>query len=245
MGKSWNKVEYKKGDIIGSCEFIEEREPWHGERMGVFKCLEDGCGREFITRIRSVRNSRTKSCGCLGPNKLRKSTIERNTIHGMSGTYFYSRWGGIKSRCYSKGNPVYWRYGGRGITMYEPWILDFTAFYNYIKSLDGFRDDIKGYGLTLDRIDVNGNYEPGNIRWATPHIQATNKNLRIDDNVGFAGVHRRDGKFRSGLTVNRQRCYFGTFDTPEQAAMARDMFIVKSGLWEYPLQAMTSNNLTR
>lgn len=235
---SHNRIEYKPGEIVGKCEFVEDRANWHDNRMGLFKCLEEGCGKEFITLIQCVRQGHTKSCGCLGPKKLSEATIKRNTTHGMSKTYFYSRWLGIRSRCFNEKNPVYYRYGGVGITVYEPWKKDFLSFYNHIKTLDGFREDIMGYELTLDRIDVYGNYEPGNLRWADTHIQAVNKKPRYAKGANYTGVYLRDDKFRSHLMVNRKRHYFGTFDTQEQAAMERGMFIIKSGLWEYPLQVI-------
>lgn len=79
----------------------------------------------------------------------------------------------MKSRCYTKSNPAYDRYGGRGISMCQQWKKDFTAFYNW--SMDN------GYSkeLSIDRINHNGNYEPSNCRWATPKEQSDNKRCNI------------------------------------------------------------------
>ena len=77
----------------------------------------------------------------------------------------------IKDRCFNPNGPGYGCYGGRGITMHEPWRRDYRAFCDWVSSNLGQRPD----GMTLDRIDVNGNYEPGNLRWADAKTQAFNR----------------------------------------------------------------------
>lgn len=75
----------------------------------------------------------------------------------------------MKDRCYNKKCKDYCRYGGRGITVCDEWKDDFRAFYDWCIS-NGYRDD-----LSIDRIDVNGNYEPTNCRWTTNKIQCRNR----------------------------------------------------------------------
>lgn len=87
----------------------------------------------------------------------------------------YSSWRGMKSRCYNPRNPKYDQYGGRGITVCDRWLKDFWAFANDI----GPRPD----GSTLDRINVNGNYEPSNCRWADRYIQARNVRRKLNGHV--------------------------------------------------------------
>jgi len=113
-----------------------------------------------------------KSCGCLHFLK------GQNKTHGLKNHPLYSVWSGMKRRCYNKNSPNYPNYGGRGITVCERWMASVKNFYD---------DMISGYikGLHLDRIDVNGNYEPGNCRWATP-IQNSN-NKRLNWVVSFDG----------------------------------------------------------
>ena len=241
MGSQPTKIEYKAGDIVGRLAFVEERSPWHGERMAIFKCLEDGCGKEFITIIRAARDERSTTCGCAGRKRFRQQTIERNTTHGMSTHPLYGRWGQIKIRCYNTNSHAYDGYGGRGIKMYEPWITDFQAFHDYVISLDSYNEeDILSGKLSLDRYPNNdGNYEPGNLRWATGRQQILNRSSKRGG-TSFSGVYARGGKFRSHLVTKGKRFYFGTFDTDVQAVEARDWFIIKNGLWEYSLQVVRS-----
>ncbi len=82
-----------------------------------------------------------------------------------------SRFNGIKYRCYNPNCPSYHRYGGRGISLYAGWLNDFESFYQYISALAGYGE----WGLTLDRINNDGNYEPGNLRWATGVQQQQNR----------------------------------------------------------------------
>lgn len=94
-----------------------------------------------------------------------------NYKHGYNGTRDYRIWQHIKDRCFNKNAKDYQWYGERGITLYEPWIKDAAGFIEYVKQLENY-DKL----LTIDRIDVNGNYEPDNLRWIS--IQEQQKNRR-------------------------------------------------------------------
>jgi hypothetical protein len=92
-----------------------------------------------------------------------------NKTHGMSRTRIYRIWSGMKGRCCRPSSSGYNDYGGRGITICDEWKNDFTSFYSWAIE-NGYNDS-----LSIDRIDVNGNYEPNNCRWATQHEQRINQ----------------------------------------------------------------------
>jgi len=130
-----------------------------GRLIWLFKC---DCGKEKSASGKDVRCGHIKSCGCISSEIL----MARNVTHGMSKTPEYVAWCKMRDRCNRESGKDYKDYGGRGIKVCDEW-SDFTAFYNYI----GDRPSAKH---SLDRIDVNGNYEPGNVRWATPMTQGNN-----------------------------------------------------------------------
>ena len=126
-------------------------------------CVCD-CGNFIETSYDSLHNN-AKSCGCL----RKETTSKRFKTHGKRNTRLYNIYKGMKARCYNKNNHKYKNYGGRGITVCKEWLNDFTTFYDWSMS-HGYDDT-----LTIDRIDVNGNYEPDNCRWITNDEQQRNK----------------------------------------------------------------------
>lgn len=98
--------------------------------------------------------------------------------HGMSYTKEHRAWCSMKTRCFNENEPGYARYGGRGITVYEPWRASFEAFYEHI-------GPCPSSSHSLDRFpDPNGNYEPGNVRWATAQEQALNRRSNVLLKIG-------------------------------------------------------------
>lgn len=111
----------------------------------------------------------TRSCGCLR-NDL---TRQRSVKHGMYSTRLYGVWSAMKRRCLNPNVDRYKSYGGRGITICDEWINDFQAFCDWAIA-NGYRD-----GLSIDRIDNDGDYCPENCRWITMAEQAGNKSSTI------------------------------------------------------------------
>lgn len=138
-----------------------------------------------------------------------------------------SCWDGIKRRCFNTNSIDYPRYGGRGITMHEEWRNDFTLFHAYVTQLPHYGEE----GMTLDRIDNDGNYVPGNVRWIDRTIQAVNQRRR-SNNSGYTGVFHdvRSDAYVAHITVNYHRTHIGTFSNPKDAVRARNAYIIENDL---------------
>lgn len=137
-----------------------------GRARRYFLCVCD-CGVETEIARGSVLNGLTTSCGCVRKDTLRK--IARK--HGMSKSPEHMTWCHIKSRCFDPKNKSYERYGGRGITMCKEWNDSFELFFAHVGKKPSPQHSI-------DRINNEGNYEPGNVRWATALEQNNNRRKR-------------------------------------------------------------------
>ena len=129
----------------------------NGAKVGKYKCI---CGNEKLIIIDSVKSGNTKSCGCL-QSELQKK--QKYFIHNMCNTPTYQSWRSMKLRCKTKSNS---NYNGRGINYCERW----ESFDNFLADMG-----VRPKGKTIDRIDVNGNYEPSNCRWSTAKTQCRNR----------------------------------------------------------------------
>lgn len=128
------------------------------------------CGNTSIVGGKDLRLGKSRSCGCL---QKETAAIIKKT-HGKSNSRLFHIWNAMRNRCGNSASPNYYLYGGRGIKVCDEWKSSFVPFYEWAIT-HGYADN-----LSIDRIDVNGNYEPSNCRWATVIQQARNKrNTRL------------------------------------------------------------------
>ena len=139
------------------------RDKW---KQKMFLCLCD-CGGTKIVTYGKLQSGKTKSCGCL---------LSHNKTHGLSKHRLSGTWQNINNRCYKENIKQYKDYGGRGIGNY--WKNDFAGFYNYITSLDKYGEA----GMTIERIDNDKGYMPGNLKLATHAEQNSNTRRSIKYN---------------------------------------------------------------
>lgn len=121
------------------------------------------CGEARAVLAYSLTSGASRSCGCLADEE----TVDRLTIHGMHKHPAYNSWKKARDRCHRPNEPGYADYGGRGITFHDAW-NDFQKFWEDM-------GPTWAPGLSIDRVRVNGNYEPRNVRWATPLEQGNNR----------------------------------------------------------------------
>lgn len=151
------------------------------------------CGGEIIVDQSRLRTGNTRSCGCL----YRDSRQSCRVTHGQSGNATYRSWTAMKWRCLNPNNPYYSYYGGRGITVCERWRESFEDF------LQDMRERPPGH--SLDRIDNDGNYEPGNCRWVLPAMQTENRRVTIWVEWRGERIRLTEAIRRSGISKDAVR----------------------------------------
>lgn len=137
-----------------------------------YLCVCD-CGEQVAVLSDDLKRGRTQSCGCLQrENTSRKTSVPRKHGHGSPAALSptYQSWRSMKARCFNRGCGKSWsHYGGRGITVCARWLGPY-GFENFLADMGA-----RPKGTTLDRLDVDGNYEPRNCRWATAVEQRHNR----------------------------------------------------------------------
>lgn len=159
------KAQDLTGMKFGHLTVIELAEPRGGKRC--YRCVCD-CGKETVVIASNLKRGNTQSCGCLRTNKI----VLHNKIHGMKKTKLYGIWSSMRSRCNNPHNKEYHRYGGRGISCCKEW-GSFIPFKEW-----ALKAGYEG-GLSLDRIDNDGDYCPENCRWATREQQSSNTSQNV------------------------------------------------------------------
>ena len=185
-------------------------------RYGLYQCQY--CGKEFEGNTYTIRQGATKSCGC----QSSKYTIS----HGLRYHRMYKTWLGMVHRCYTENFKQYYNYGGRGITVCDEW-KDVRNFVRWVDDLSNWEE-----GLTLDRINTNGNYCPENCTFSNKTIQSINQRKGSNNTSGFVGISWVEKWQRWGARIKMygKEKHIGHFKTLEEAILARDNYIIQNNL---------------
>lgn len=182
----------------------------HGDAQWHCQC---DCGGTVVTRLSYIRNGHTRSCGCL-QKETRAERVRANTIHNQARmglrTLTYNSWRAMRDRCLSPGHPAWPNYGGSGITVCDRW----AVFENFLADMGE-----RPRGHTIDRVDNDLGYAPGNCRWANLSEQALNRRLKIGVS-GFRGVTPEKRGWSAKIYRDGKRYRLGVFLTPEDASAA-------------------------
>lgn len=169
------------------------------------------CGSECVALAGNLKRGHTLSCGCL----RREVTSQRRLIHGeCHNTPEYKAWANMISRCYDPANISYERYAGKGVSVCDEWRMSYTAFLAHV----GRRPSAEH---SLDRYPNNhGNYEPGNVRWATPEEQSNNR--RCNRHLTFDGRTQTIGQWAREIGIGNNTLW-GRIERgwPIEKALAR------------------------
>jgi len=187
---------HRIGEVIGMLTFtgILEKTGDRGRALGTFKCK---CGNERVYAIsRVLVNMKRTDCGC----SVDKGSWSKT--HGMRGSPEYRSWQGMKNRCLNVNDKDYRRWGGRGISIHQEWIDSFELFYSHIgpKPLGKY---------SIERIDNNKGYIPGNVEWANCKCQAENRSnswIVEIDGIIYASLHDASNKLGVSETTVVRWC---------------------------------------
>lgn len=199
------------GQVFGRLTVIKEAEQQtkSGQYAWVCKC---SCGGDAVVAGHDLRKGHTQSCGCL----QKERTSKAKKTHGMRHSREYNIWTHVLRRCRCENAHNYGRYGGRGITVCDRW----KSFENFFADMGECPD-----GFSIERVDNNGIYEPGNCIYADIFTQAKNKRTRVDNKSGFPGIYwypfKGINKWVATITRRRKVHRLGYFEKLEDAIAAR------------------------
>lgn len=198
---------YVPGAVFGRLTLLAKVDKLRGKTEWECQCE---CGNRHTVTVSNLKNGHTRSCGCLLAKHLKSFSLE------------YKTWIAIKRRCCDPGNCGYSRYGARGIKICDKWINDFPAFFADM----GPRPSKKH---SIDRIDNEGHYEPGNCRWATSAEQGRNK--RNTTFFEFNGKKQTLPEWSRELRISHSTLIHRIYDfgwTPEKAFTTRPNQLFRS-----------------
>lgn len=183
----------------------------------LWRC-ECNCGNTTVVIGDNLKTGATTSCGCY----RKEVEVIASVTHGLTSSNgkknrLYSIWSDMRKRCNNKNNKEFHNYGGRGIKVSDEWERNYLKFHEWAID-NGYSDD-----LTLDRIEVNGNYESTNCKWSTWSEQGQNKRLSPRNTSGISGVtfNKKRGLYTVRIGTGGKRIYVGDYPTIEEARNAR------------------------
>ena len=203
---------YGRWLVVKPMGFSREERP----RRSLWLCRCD-CGTERVLNSQTLQDNASLSCGCLHKERVSASS----KTHGLSRTRLYKQWTAMKQRCENPKDRGFQLYGGRGIAVCKEWSESFEAFAKYVGE--------KPEGMSLDRIDNNRGYEPGNVRWASCSQQLANTRRTVTLTYRGETMCLRDWSNRLGIAymtlfqriVHRKMPVDLAFETPVNKALAR------------------------
>lgn len=215
------------GETFNRLVVVSEEPSVNYRRFFLCLCI---CGQVTKVSMSHLKTGHTQSCGCIfkeNPPRLRHG-------HNRKGnrTPLYHVWDQMLARCQNPNSTTFHKYGACGIKVHPSW-QDSSVFIEWALK-NGYSD-----GLTIDRKNTYGNYEPENCRWITPVAQGVNKKISTKNTSGFSGVSPKGNKWVARITVNGLRKNLGTFLSPEEANSARLRYIKENNLMEH-LNAYTN-----
>lgn len=169
-----SKIKDLTGKKFGMIEVVKLDKIENRRTYWLCKC---GCGKTFVRRSDIIQNKQIKSCGCYQKENNKIIGVKHGDSRRNNVNPIYHIWQGMKDRCYNKNNPNSIHWLGRGIKVCNEWKNNYLSFKKWALE-NGYKK-----GLSLDRIDVNGNYEPTNCRWVT--IEQQNKNTTRTKHITY------------------------------------------------------------
>lgn len=194
------------GTVLNRWTYLGNDRPANdGSTESLFRC---SCGTERFVKRSSVKRGASKSCGCLKAEVARQMMLKHGRSQDPSGSA-YATWSSMFARCYNPKSPSYSDYGGRGIKICNRW----HKFENFLADMGE-----RPRGTSIDRWpDKNGNYEPGNCRWATQTQQMYNTRRAHEIEIGDARATTADLAAASGVSIGRVRYRISRGMPPEKA----------------------------